>query len=145
MRSLAVADRATIANMAPEYGATIGFFPVDEKTLEYLRLTGRSEETIAARRGVRARAGARSRRRARPTPSSAPKLTLDLSERWCRASPGRRGRRIASRSAHVASDFATQLPKLVGGKAAPDAAALARKVRVEDGARRRTSSATAAS
>ena len=47
MRSLAVADRATIANMAPEYGATIGFFPVDEKTLDYLRLTGRSEETIA--------------------------------------------------------------------------------------------------
>ena len=33
--------------MAPEYGATIGFFPVDEKTLEYLRLTGRSEEQIA--------------------------------------------------------------------------------------------------
>ncbi len=40
-------DRATIANMAPEYGATMGFFPVDEETLRYLRLTGRSEETIA--------------------------------------------------------------------------------------------------
>lgn len=45
--SLTVADRATIGNMCPEYGATIGFFPVDEKTLDYLRLTGRSEEHIA--------------------------------------------------------------------------------------------------
>jgi len=44
---LSVADRATIGNMAPEYGATIGFFPVDEKTLDYLRMTGRSEEQIA--------------------------------------------------------------------------------------------------
>jgi aconitate hydratase len=41
-----VANRATIANMAPEYGATIGFFPVDEQTIEYLRFTGRSEELV---------------------------------------------------------------------------------------------------
>ncbi len=45
--ALSVADRATIANMAPEYGATCGFFPVDRKTLDYYRLTGRSEEQIA--------------------------------------------------------------------------------------------------
>ena len=45
--TLSLADRATIANMAPEYGATCGFFGIDEKTLEYMRLTGRSEETIA--------------------------------------------------------------------------------------------------
>ncbi|MBW6395467.1 MAG: aconitate hydratase AcnA [Thermus sp.] len=44
---LSLADRATIANMAPEYGATMGFFPVDEETLNYLRLTGRPEELIA--------------------------------------------------------------------------------------------------
>lgn len=43
---LTLADRATIANMAPEYGATMGYFPVDEKTLDYMRLTGRSEELI---------------------------------------------------------------------------------------------------
>ena len=43
---LSLADRATIANMAPEYGATAGIFPVDDKTLEYLRLTGRSEEQL---------------------------------------------------------------------------------------------------
>ncbi len=45
--SLTVADRATISNMAPEYGATIGFFPVDEKTLDYLRMTGRAESQVA--------------------------------------------------------------------------------------------------
>jgi aconitate hydratase len=45
--ALSLADRATIANMAPEYGATCGFFPVDGKTLDYYRLTGRSEEQIA--------------------------------------------------------------------------------------------------
>ena len=43
---LPLADRATIANMAPEYGATCGFFPVDEETLSYLTLTGRSEEHV---------------------------------------------------------------------------------------------------
>ena len=46
--SLALPDRATIANMAPEYGATMGFFPVDEKTLDYLRGTGRSKGEIEA-------------------------------------------------------------------------------------------------
>jgi aconitate hydratase len=46
MAALTLADRATIANMAPEYGATCGFFPVDERTLEYLRLTGREDSAI---------------------------------------------------------------------------------------------------
>ncbi|MDG4648042.1 aconitate hydratase AcnA [Roseibacterium sp. SDUM158017] len=45
--NLPLADRATIANMAPEYGATCGFFPIDGETLRYLRNTGRSEETLA--------------------------------------------------------------------------------------------------
>jgi aconitate hydratase len=45
--ALPLPDRATIANMAPEYGATMGFFPVDDETLAYLRLTGRTEEQIA--------------------------------------------------------------------------------------------------
>src|SRR5882757_9037280 len=44
--SLSVADRATLGNMSPEYGATIGFFPVDDQTLEYLRLTGRAEPQV---------------------------------------------------------------------------------------------------
>jgi aconitate hydratase len=46
--SLAVTDRATIANMAPEYGATMGFFPVDDRTIEYFRGTGRSAEQVEA-------------------------------------------------------------------------------------------------
>ncbi|NIF57776.1 aconitate hydratase AcnA [Enterobacter sp. Ap-916] len=45
--SLPLADRATIANMSPEYGATCGFFPIDGVTLEYMRLSGRSEEQVA--------------------------------------------------------------------------------------------------
>ncbi|KAH8508174.1 hypothetical protein H0E87_010341 [Populus deltoides] len=47
MSELSLADRATIANMSPEYGATMGFFPVDHVTLQYLKLTGRSDETIS--------------------------------------------------------------------------------------------------
>jgi aconitate hydratase len=47
LAALPLADRATIANMAPEYGATCGFFPIDGETLAYLRLTGRDEATIA--------------------------------------------------------------------------------------------------
>ncbi|MEW9898637.1 aconitate hydratase AcnA [Chitinivorax sp. PXF-14] len=46
--SLSVVDRATIGNMAPEYGATMGFFPVDEKTVDYLKGTGRSDDEVAA-------------------------------------------------------------------------------------------------
>ncbi|WP_404459352.1 aconitate hydratase AcnA [Oceanobacillus kapialis] len=46
LQDMPLADRATISNMAPEYGATCGFFPVDEESLNYLRLTGRSEEQI---------------------------------------------------------------------------------------------------
>ncbi|HEK1919167.1 TPA: aconitate hydratase AcnA [Proteus mirabilis] len=47
LASLPLADRVTIANMSPEYGATCGFFPIDEITLDYLRLTGREEQEIA--------------------------------------------------------------------------------------------------
>ncbi|MFN8405079.1 MAG: aconitate hydratase AcnA [Anaerolineales bacterium] len=47
LETMSLPDRATIGNMAPEYGATIGYFPVDKETLRYMRLTGRSDETIA--------------------------------------------------------------------------------------------------
>ena len=47
LRDLPLADRATIANMSPEYGATCGIFPIDKETIKYLRLTGRSDEQIA--------------------------------------------------------------------------------------------------
>jgi aconitate hydratase len=47
LSNMSLTDRATIANMAPEYGATMGYFPVDEETLRYMRLTGRSDEVVA--------------------------------------------------------------------------------------------------
>ena len=46
VKNLQISDRATISNMAPEYGATMGFFPIDERTLDYLRLTGRDEHKV---------------------------------------------------------------------------------------------------
>lgn len=46
LSNISLADRATVANMAPEYGATMGFFPVDDETLNYMRMTGREEEQI---------------------------------------------------------------------------------------------------
>ncbi len=47
LKNLTLADRATIANMAPEYGATCGFFPIDQETLKYLKFSGRDKETVA--------------------------------------------------------------------------------------------------
>jgi len=44
VKNISLADRATIANMAPEYGATMGFFPVDSQSIEYLNLTGRTSD-----------------------------------------------------------------------------------------------------
>ncbi len=55
--SLAVPDRATIGNMAPEYGATMGFFAVDDKTVDYLTKTGRTADGNRRLRGVLSRAG----------------------------------------------------------------------------------------
>ena len=53
MQSLTLTDRATIANMAPEYGATMGFFPIDEKTISYLEMTGRAEQAGIVERYTR--------------------------------------------------------------------------------------------
>jgi aconitate hydratase len=77
--ALPLADRATIANMAPEYGATCGFFPVDEQTLAYLRLSGRSEDHV---RDVEAyhKAQGLFRSSATPDPEFSDTLELDLAE-----------------------------------------------------------------
>lgn len=86
---LSAAERATIANMAPEYGATCGFFPVDGKTLDYLALTGRSPEHVAT---VEAYCKANSLWRDDPTDARvqyARTLTIDLS----RAEPSMAGPR----------------------------------------------------
>ena len=76
--NLPLADRATIANMAPEYGATCGFFPVDSETLNYMRLTGRDDDTIAL---VEAYSKAQGlwRDSGDPDPEFTDVLTLDLS------------------------------------------------------------------
>jgi len=46
-KSLTLADRATIANMAPEYGATMGYFPIDDQTIDFLKMTGRDPHNVA--------------------------------------------------------------------------------------------------
>tara|TARA_B100001750_G_scaffold13827_1_gene9883 strand:+ start:1298 stop:3994 length:2697 start_codon:yes stop_codon:yes gene_type:complete len=77
--SLTLPDRATIANMAPEYGATCGFFPVDETTLEYMRLSGRTEEHVEnVKRYLRAQGMFYTPDS--PTPEFTSNLTLDLGD-----------------------------------------------------------------
>src|SRR5688572_9062854 len=77
LTSLPLADRATIANMAPEYGATMGFFPVDAETLKYLRLSGRSEQHVALVEAY-TRAQGLFRTDATPDPKFTDTLELDL-------------------------------------------------------------------
>jgi aconitate hydratase len=77
LNSMSLTDRATIANMAPEYGATIGYFPVDAETLRYMRLTGRSEEVVA-RTEAYIRAQGLFRDDSSPEPEFTDTLELDL-------------------------------------------------------------------
>ncbi|MFI4877019.1 MAG: aconitate hydratase AcnA [Blastopirellula sp. JB062] len=74
---MSLADRATIANMAPEYGATMGFFPVDAETLNYLRRTGRSEEEVALVEAYTKELGV-FRTDDAPTPKFTTKIKLDV-------------------------------------------------------------------
>jgi len=78
LASMTLADRATIANMAPEYGATCGFFPVDDRTLDYMRLTGRPEETVALTEAY-AKAQGMWRDALSPDPVFTDTLELDMS------------------------------------------------------------------
>lgn len=75
--SMSLPDRATIGNMAPEYGATVGYFPVDKETLRYMRLTGRSEETVALTEAYM-RAQGLFRDSSTPEPEFTDVLELDL-------------------------------------------------------------------
>jgi len=77
LNNMSLTDRATIANMAPEYGATMGYFPVDEETLRYMRLTGRSEEVLA-RTEAYLRAQGLFRDADSPEPEFTDTLELDL-------------------------------------------------------------------
>jgi len=78
LSSLSLADRATIANMAPEYGATIGFFPIDSETLNYLRLTGRDPAHVNVVEAY-AKAQGLFRTESTPDPVFSDRLELDLS------------------------------------------------------------------
>ena len=112
---LPLADRATIANMAPEYGATCGIFPVDAETLRYLRLTGRSDEHIALVEAYFREQGLFHTPDA-PEAEYSATLSLDLATvEPSVAGPKRPQDRVLLSSA--AASFAQQLPALLGPNA----------------------------
>jgi len=123
--NLPLADRATIANMAPEYGATCGFFPIDRETLRYLRFTGRDTARVAL---VEAYAKEQGMWRDGTTPDPVFTATLDLDLATVEpslAGPRRPQDRVPLSKAAAA--FASELPKFVGD----DDAALGRAVAVK--------------
>jgi aconitate hydratase len=114
---LSLADRATIANMAPEYGATCGIFPVDAETLRYLRLTGRSEEQIALVEAYYKEQGL-FHTSSSPEAEYTQTLELDLGAvEPSVAGPKRPQDRVLLRDA--AASFAQQLPGLLAPTAEP--------------------------
>jgi aconitate hydratase len=121
LHDLPLADRATIANMSPEYGATCGIFPIDKETLRYLKLTGRSEEQIAL---VEAYAREQGMFHDAKTPEAeySELLTLDLSTiEPCLAGPKRPQDRVVLSKA--GESFEKALPGLVkAAKSEPKAA-----------------------
>ncbi|MGI4976856.1 MAG: aconitate hydratase AcnA [Janthinobacterium lividum] len=109
---LPVADRATIGNMAPEYGATCGFFPVDALTLEYLRQTGRDEDRVALTEAY-LRAQGMFRDASTPEPVFTDTLELDLSTvEPCLSGPKRPQDRVSLKSASTA--FQSELTRSLG-------------------------------
>ena len=88
-----LANRATIGNMSPEYGSTAAIFPIDDETLRYLRLTGRTEEQVAL---VEAYAGSRASGTTRHARRATPESSSWTSPRSCRRWPARSARRTAS-------------------------------------------------
>jgi aconitate hydratase len=114
---LALADRATLSNMAPEYGATCGIFPVDAETLRYLRLSGRSEEQIAL---VEAYYKAQGMFHTVGSPEAEYTTTIELdldNVEPSVAGPKRPQDRVLLRNA--AASFAEQLPALLSPTAKP--------------------------
>ncbi len=111
LSGLALPDRATLANMSPEYGATVGFFPVDEQTLAYLRGTGRSPELVERVEIISKELGL-FRTDETPDPSYSSMVELDLSSiEPSLAGPRRPQDRIALGS--LGSSFERDLPGLI--------------------------------
>jgi len=121
LRDLPLADRATIANMSPEYGATCGIFPIDKETLKYLRLTGRSEEQIALVEAYGREQGLFHDEKT-PAAEYSELLTLDLATvEPSLAGPKRPQDRVVLSQA--GESFTKALPSLIKPKAAAAAAA----------------------
>jgi aconitate hydratase len=121
LRDLPLADRATIANMSPEYGATCGIFPIDHETLRYLRLSGRSDENIALVEAYCREQGLFHDEKTAEAEYSE-LLTLDLSTvEPSLAGPKRPQDRVGLSSAK--QSFAAALPTLIKPKASPKAPA----------------------
>ena len=117
LETLPLPDRATIANMGPEYGATCGMFPIDVETIRYLKLSGRDAEQIALVEAY-AKAQGMWRDANTPDPVFTDTLELDLSTvEACLAGPKRPQDRINLTDAAAA--FARDLPKLADGVSVP--------------------------
>ena len=121
LSQLGLADRATIANMAPEYGATMGFFPVDAETLNYLRRTGRDPETVARVESY-CRAQRLFRTDATPDPEFSTTLTLDLASIVPSLAGPRRPQDLVPLT-EMSQSFASSLPGLRTAASADGAAA----------------------
>ena len=112
---LTIADRATISNMSPEYGATMGYFPMDEETLNYLRVTGRSEEKVQYIEAYLRKTGLFRNYRDGPDPVFTDVLELDLSTVVpCLSGPKRPHDRVALTD--VKTDFLNTITAPVGFK-----------------------------
>ena len=121
LQDLPLADRATIANMSPEYGATCGIFPIDKESLRYLRLTGRSEEQIALVEAYAREQGMFHDART-PEAEYSELLSLDLSTvEPCLAGPKRPQDRVLLSQA--GDSFTKALPSLMKPKSGAKAAA----------------------
>jgi aconitate hydratase len=130
--SLTLADRATVANMAPEYGATCGFFPIDKETLNYLTFTGRDAEQVALVEAY-AKAQGMWRDASSPDPEFTDKLELDLSTvEPSIAGPTRPQDRIGL--GDVTQSFAAGLEKMSGRKDEKEITAPGANFAVADGA-----------
>ncbi len=119
VEGMPVADRATLANMAPEYGATMGFFPIDRQTLEYLRLSGRSEaEAALVERYAKEQLLFRSEQS--PVPKYTKVLSLDLGTiEPCLAGPKRPQDRVPLGAVKVSFRQALVAPTSQRGYALP--------------------------
>jgi len=130
LSTLGLADRATIANMAPEYGATIGYFPVDQETLNYLRLTGRSESQVKIVEAYCKEQGL-FRTDATPDPLFSDTLSLDLGTVVpSLAGPKRPHDRVALKEAKSAFQKSLTAPVKERGFELP-AEAVAKRVKVD--------------